>query len=729
MMTTALPARLSRSRNITGPRLVLALLILVYFGYFGLYATRRYLAFETGAFDLGVYVQPLWNFIQGRNFAVSLIEDNGPLRWATHVEPILFFIAPLYMLWPDPRTLLWVQVAGLSLAALPLYGLAARRLQQEWAALVVVLAFFLMPATESVTLFDFHAVTLAPLFLFAALYFLDLALAAQGKSLWMWPEAGQSRSKNRAQAQDSPGLAARPQWQRAGKLYCFSGLFFLLALSTKEDISLHVFMIGLYLLALRGRRWEGGSLMAVGLAWFYVTFQVIIPAFRTAGGQSIYTAWFETLGHTPLEIALSPLTAPDKVLALIFRPGSIPALGMLTVPQALLPLVGLPFLLMAAPSMAFSLLSQNPTLRQLETWHYAAPMLPFVMLATIDGLARLACYLPRLTRRFWRPVSGRVVLAGAAAVLLLVSLGYHHLRGYSHLSKLPEWPQVTAHHRLGQAIAAAIPANASVLAQAQLVPYVAHREQLAIWSGPLLTGYTYIWLDLSHPRMPNRFNAHGNLLTGLVIEPAFGPVVAADGYLLLKKGAGRVPLAEELFTFTAFDRLPSGVQPVEALFGNALRLVAVKPEVRRLATSETEPQMVLFFETIRRPVEEYFLFVYLLDKNGAVIGATDYPQPALVWWPISRWQPGNRRQVRVNTVPWWTGDKPVFGYALALSRRNDPWDVSARLPITIPAAANNPPGSRPIEQNTLLPVAAFKRFAGLAYPQPLTAIRQAERGE
>ena len=170
-------------------RLVLILLILLNFTYAGLYATQRHLAFETGAFDVGVYAQPLWNFTQGRNFTGSIQADNGPLRWANHVEPILFLIAPLYKLWPDPRSLLWLQVAALSLAALPLFALAVRRLQNEWAALAIVLAYFLLPATQAVTLFDFHAVALAPLFLLSALYFLDLALALQGKSLWLWPEA------------------------------------------------------------------------------------------------------------------------------------------------------------------------------------------------------------------------------------------------------------------------------------------------------------------------------------------------------------------------------------------------------------------------------------------------------------------------------------------------------------------------------------------------------------
>jgi uncharacterized membrane protein len=711
--------------------------MLANFTYFGLYASQRHLAFETGAFDVGVYTQPLWNFSHGRDFAVSIIEDNGPIRWATHVEPILFLIVPLYALWPDPRTLLWLQVAGMSLAALPLYALAARRLHSEWIALVIVLAYFLMPATEAVTLFDFHAVTFAPLFFLSAIYFLDRALAGQGVSFWLWPEeqVGESASQRMTNARPSTDQVMtsdqRTSSFQSAICHLLSSIFFLLALSTKEDISLHVFMIGLYLLALRRRWWEGGMLLVVGLIWFYVTFQVIIPVYRTAGGQSIYAAWFETLGHTPLEIALSPFTKPDQVLALIFRPGSFPALGMITVPLALLPWLGLPLFALAAPSLAFSLLSQNPTLRQLETWHYAAPMLPFVMLGTIDGLARANYWMSRIkyqvsseenhASRFAHHAL-RITPYLFSLLLLITSLIYHNLRGYSPLAQLSEWPEVTPHHELGRELAATIPADASVLAQAQLVPYVAHRYKLGIWSGPLSTDYDTIWLDLSHPKFPNRFNAHGDLLTGLTIEPEFGFAAAKDGYLLLKKGGPRVPIPAELFTFTEFDQLPPTAQPFDATFGDAIKLVGIKPEVRRLATSETEPQVVLYFEVMQKPVEDYHLFLYLLDGAGKIIGATDYPQPALFWWPTSRWQAGDRRQVRVNTIPWWTGDKTDFAYALGLSQGSDPWDVSARLPVTLGNEANNPPGAHVLNSGTLLTLTAFHRFAGLPYPESLTEV-------
>jgi uncharacterized membrane protein len=705
-VTSAILASISQY----APQLVLIFLMLLYFVYTGIYASRRHQAFETNAFDTGVYAQPLWNFSQGNNFSASIIGDNGPLRWATHVEPILFLVAPVYAAWPDPRTLFWLQIAALSLAAIPIFALATRRLGNEWIAVVVVTAFYLMPATEAVTLFDFHAVAFAPLFLLAAIYFLDRALAVQRRSFWLWPE-----SITKLEPHPSSTVSA-------GRFYLLSAIFFLLALSTKEDISLNIVMIGAYLLFLRRRWQEGGLLMAVGLAWFYIAFQVIIPAFRTGNGQSIYAAWFETLGNTPLEIALSPLVSPGQVLGLIVKPDTLPPLLMITLPMALLPWAGLPLFALAAPSLAFSLLSQNPTLRQLETWHYAAPMLAFVVLGTIDGLARLSHYLSGRLESQNKTGRAKVVLATLAAMLLTSSLVYHFYRGYTPLSQLHEWPAVTAHHRLGREIAASIPPNASVLAQAQLIPYVAHRQELGIWNGPLITDYDYVWIDLSHRQLPNRFDAHGDLLIGLIIEHGFGITTNIDGYLLLQKGAKREVISETLFTFTEFDQLPAQAQPLRASFGDVLELNAVQPEVRRLATSETEPQVILYFDTRQAPAQDYYLFLYLLDQNGEIVGATDYPQPALFWWPTSRWQAGDKRQVRVNTMPWWTGDKSSFGYAIGLSRSDDPWDVSARLPVTIADPLLNPPGVKPIDQDTLLPIAVFTRWAGLTYPKPVSTL-------
>jgi len=62
-------------------------------------------------------------------------------------------------------------------------------------------------------------------------------------------------------------------------------------------------------------------------------------------------------------------------------------------------------------------------------------------------------------------------------------------------------------------------------------------------------------------------------------------------------------------------------------------------------------------------------------------------------------------------MPWWTGDKSAFTYAVGLSRSDDPWDESARLPITLDLK-----NTTLIDNDTLLPIAAFQRFGGLVYP-------------
>jgi uncharacterized membrane protein len=423
------------------PTTALLILVCLYALVFGTLAARAYPAHETNALDLGNYDQALWNAAQGRGLRLTLLPQLGPTRFALHVEPILFLIVPIYrFVTDDPRLLLWLQAIVMALGGLPLYGLARRRLGNDWPPLMIVAAYYLLPTVESVTLFEFHAVGLAPTLLLAGLYFLDRALITTDdpRGLWLGPAV-----------EVTPRL--RASW-------VLSGLLFLLALGTKEDISLHMFMIGLYLLALR-RRWRPGLVLAlVGLVWFYVAFYVIIPTSRPSGAGSAYTGFFTTLGDTPLEIALSPFRTPGKVLALLATPDNGRALMMLTLPLAFTPLAGLPLFFLAAPTLAITLLSANPLMHQLETYHYAAPAIPFVLLAAVDGVANIPGLLstcacapgagragkyrtsnrksanPQIsnTKRslLSTPFSLLLTPFSLALLVLVVSLVYHYYRGY-----------------------------------------------------------------------------------------------------------------------------------------------------------------------------------------------------------------------------------------------------------------------------------------------------------
>lgn len=663
------------SKNL--PVILLTGFIIAYIGLFGMLATRQHLAFETNALDLGNYDQALWNALHGRGFALTTLPTLAFNRMGLHVEPILYLIVPLYRLWPHPILLLWLQTLALGLAAWPLYILACRRTGSAWGGLAVALAYLLLPATQSVNLFDFHAVALSPPFMLAGLVFLDNAGG-------FWP---------------GDGSIVNPKSQI--KNYLLAGLFLALALATKEDISLHVFLLGLYVAIFR-RQWRlGGAIAGLGLVWALVSFGLVIPAYRVGGEQSAYVKYFADLGDTPLEIALSPFTKPAAVWHLFFRPENIAALGMLTLPFGLLNLIGLPVFALSAPALAISLLSNNPLQQQLETWHYAAPMLPFISLAAADGIARLTTYDLRFTKEKLRLA---VVLPLA---LVAFSLGYHYLRGYSPVARPFYWPPVTAHHRLGDELAAGIEPSAPVSVQAELAPRLTQRQQVTIWTGNFPTEADVVMVDVAHPKFINRDNAHAGLLSTMIYNDKFGLVTSRDGYLILRRGAERLPTQVGFQTFLFGDKSLCDA-PELARFGDFASLVGAETHLHR----EDEPQMTLYFCVRRQTEQDYFIRLYLLAEDGTPEGATIFQQPALVWWPTHLWQPGDVIKVRFNTLPWWTadGNHPRFGYAVGISRDSgdpqaDPWNLDLRLPVTAGEAL---PGN-------LVHVQDFYRLAGMAY--------------
>jgi uncharacterized membrane protein len=694
-------------RSVTA--LILVVTVCLYGGGFGLLAARAYDAHETGgAFDLGNYTQALWNAARGEGLSLTTAPEFGPTRFAMHVEPTLFVLAPVFGLaGADPRLLLWFQAIVIALGGLPLYGLTRRRLACDPAALGIVLAYFLLPALESVTLFDFHAVGLAPTLLLTGMYFLDRALVTpeDPRGLWSSHPAHSVRDCRPLGAQ--PPASAAPGGRGANRLPwagLLSGLFLLLALGTKEDVPLSVCLLGLYLLLWR-RRWRPGlALCMVSAVWFYVAVFQVIPAARPDGSHSAYLEFFAPLGSTPLEILLSPLRTPDRVLAVLATPDALRGVCMLSLPLALTPLAGLPFLLMAAPALAISLFSANPMMHKLETYHYAAPVLPFVAVAAVDGTARLAGWLARAVPRATR----QQLVLGVVGGIVLASFIYHYYRGYSPLARPFHWPEVSAHNRLGTSLAASIPPAAPVVAQAELVPLLANRPYVRVWTGPFDERAEYYLLDVSHPAFTNRDGAQARLVADIAYEPSVGMIASQDGFLLLQRDAPRVAITPEFFTFM-LGSPPAHARSADATFGDTLQLVAY--ETGRLPTDrEAEPLLTMYWRVLHDPPEDYLIAVFLLDADDNPVGVTLVQQPATVWWPTGRWETGDMVRVLANTFPWWSGDRSEFGYGVAVVQGQDPWQIAARLPV-VRADGKLPP----IDAGTVLPLVSFTRVAGIPY--------------
>ena len=149
--------------------LLLWAFIFLYVFYFGLISVIKLNSFAFYDFDLAVHDLSVWNILHGSIFNSIL---NIPFL-GNHMNVILFFIAPVYLIFNHPLTLLFLQTLSLGLTALPLYLLSRKILNESWGLLIVIIYLF-YPALSYTNLYEFHPTVFATFFLTAAFYYYEL---------------------------------------------------------------------------------------------------------------------------------------------------------------------------------------------------------------------------------------------------------------------------------------------------------------------------------------------------------------------------------------------------------------------------------------------------------------------------------------------------------------------------------------------------------------------------
>jgi uncharacterized membrane protein len=326
------------------PLALLALAVLLYAAYFSHLTLLRYHAFEARALDMGNLNQAIWNTAHGDWFRLTNQESNLTNRLGYHVEPILLPIALLYRLYPAPEFLLVLQAVIVALGAIPLFALARWRGLGDWLGLVFALAFLLNPTIQAANWLEFHPVTLAPTFLMAAFYFL---------------------------------VAGRTGW---------FVLFAILSASCKEEIGLLVAMMGLYAWLVLRRPWLGMMTAALAGGW---SLLAVLGIQNAVAGGNIHWERYAYLGETTAQKLVTLATRPDLVLAQLQRANVGRYFFALLLPVGFTALLAPEVLLLALPSLAINLLADFAPMHQATTLIYAAPVLPFVMLAAVMGVARV----------------------------------------------------------------------------------------------------------------------------------------------------------------------------------------------------------------------------------------------------------------------------------------------------------------------------------------------------
>ncbi len=392
----------------------------------------RHARFGTFGFDLGIFDQGVWLLSQGREAFVTV---RGLHIFGNHASFVLTLLAPFYWVGGGPHFLLGVQVFSLALGAVFVYLLARQRLGNRWLGVAVAAALLLHPSYQFLAWEHFQPETLAVGPLLLAYW------AARGQR-WGWYAIG---------------LVA--------------------ALACKENVALAVIVMGL-LVAYWGHR-RIGLLTSAGAALYFVfAVQILIPAF--AGGGPFYEGFFPDFGNSLPSAVWGMLTHPERVIEIATRPDRLRYLWQMFAPFGLLlPLLGLPALLVGGPQLLVNLLGALVYQHEIK-WHHASLVLVGLILATVEGLALLREWAAD-RRSEWGLDPRRVQSLATVGVALAAfvstlawgpsPLGSEYERGFWTLGE-------DSRLSTKRAAVALVPPEAGVSASYYFVPHLTHRPRV-----------------------------------------------------------------------------------------------------------------------------------------------------------------------------------------------------------------------------------------------------------
>ncbi|HYU18938.1 MAG TPA: DUF2079 domain-containing protein [Chloroflexota bacterium] len=655
-----------RSTRHSPATVLLAALVLIYGLGFGWLAVERHLTLRTNAEDLGFTDQVIWNFLRGQAFRFSLYEqaefetdvDLASLKrpdslLAFHVEPFLVLLAPLYLVVPDVRAILWLQAALVALGAIPTFRFAHRRLGSDWAALSAASAYLLAPLGQWALYSDFHAVTLAAPLLMLAIDALD-----EGRAL----------------------------------LFLASGL---LAASTKEEIGLS--LAGLGVLALLRARTRRAGLVAVGLGvgWSLLCVGVIIPNYAGTA-ISPFTARYGYLGDGPVAALTTLVQQPSTYLEALSRPEVLGYAATLVLSGGWLAVLAPELIMPTGLVLGLNVLSSSPWMSSGRA-HYSASILPFLIAAAVVGMARLSGWergIARLRAQGPTPTpkaQSPILLALSALLVVSAVVGYRRSGGGAFADGFVV-PTRLPRHALAAQLAASIPRDAAVSASTTLFPHVSQRASAYLF--PTLRDADYVLVDVggnAFPISPGGLHLRVQELLG---SGQLRLVASEDGIMLLEReAAASRPLPDSFFDFARVRDARLDL-PTASYLDGAIDLVRADLVPSGdlgprgpLATLETTWRLRAEVHDRPRPSLHAFM------KDGTEQRFHDLPT---VWWyPPEQWRPGELVRIDVGGLPLrevvrWEAEVRVESPAQGTSPPPEPTPAMAgptAEPLPAPALA------------------------------------------
>lgn len=393
---------------------------------FGQLVHWRHDRFGSFDFDSGIFDQAGWLLAHGRQFNTV----RGLDLFGHHVTFGFYFFAPVYWLGLDGVAAMnLAQVASLAAGAPVTYWVARKVGLDSWIALGVALVYLGHFSTGWLAQELFHPEVFAMTPLLAAVGF---GLGGRRRAYW---------------------------------------LALLYAMCWKEDVALAV--AGLAALWWwRGERKLAWRTAALGVAWFLIATQVVIPLLSPTGEAFYAQGFYGDLGNSFSEVGWNSLRHPSRAVTHLDNSNAVGYVRDLLVPFGFSSLLAPAALVMMVPQLVANLLSVHNFTASVEL-HYVALPLAASTLGCIFGLARL------------RSHQLRSALLGAALASTLASAVTWGVGPGSNRYDDGYWPLIPHEAQADLEVALAlVPDDAAVAASYHLVPHLSAREKIYSFPNP-----------------------------------------------------------------------------------------------------------------------------------------------------------------------------------------------------------------------------------------------------
>jgi uncharacterized membrane protein len=474
----------------TAPQVFLAGAVIIWTWYFSVRSLNIHHALGTATYDSALYDQGMWLLSR---FEAPFVTLMGRNLFGDHTSFVLLLLVPLYWIAPGAWIMFTAQSAAIAAGAIPVFLYARTRLGSEWWALIGAGTYLLHPAVGWTNLENFHPDAFLGVFVGFAIY-----------------------------------AALERRW----RLYA---AFVVLALLVKEDVSLVIVPLGVWVAIRRDRRI--GLLTVFGsLAFMAVAMLVVM---RSLIGVPTRNNWRIPFGGV-WGLIDTTVTNPTQLVDHLRSDGRPWYLVQMTAPFAWL-FARLPDVALISSLVLFTNVLSTFWYQYQVEYHYSLIAVPALAIGTVYAIGVLRDRTIELRNRsFTLPLKAVALGLLATATLVTATLWSPMPWGRTPLFYgQPDNIRAVAARELF----AEIPDDAVVAASYRLTPHLAYRTEIYQFPVPfrvLLYGPDASRegerLDARSERvdyvvLPNRLS-DDLLADWLTIEPAFTEVARNEFWVL-----------------------------------------------------------------------------------------------------------------------------------------------------------------------------------------------------